>query len=986
MRSANESEALSSFLGRTDTWYWIGLYQPDTTERDAAAGWERVAESCAGVEFSGWTPQQPDNLGMQDCAVVAPRTAEWFDAACSGWHGCVCEAGLAPTAAHRAWIASHDAAQLHRSMRFGLTLIGVFLLPTFFLCCFRMQRRRRDAQEGSASADNSFNSDQADELVPTGGSLSREGSFKSRGGSFKKASASPPPLQKPGSSKVSCRGLLAMRRGSSSAPALDSAATQGSTAAQGSTGSLGWAGTLAALQGGSPSELRRGSSAAALGSGKNLLRDVSGRISWYGAALGAAALVAQVDWLVPVSVPNETAEARLRRLKATAESQRWLVSLLLLQVGWALLLLGALPLGLAAGQIALPYGIGDVVGWVPLMPVGSCLILLAVLPTDHRIIRGLCHAAPVGMLLLGGNEAVMAARLWAAGSHALAVPVAALAALWLPSLAALLPTLRSPKGGAMSGGGGRHGAARIALSPRLQLHRLWKVLRGYLVAAGVAVLCSCVGLTLHNRAWVGDPLFRSALGLATSCLLCAAASHPKLRRRALEQLGKLAQDGEARQAAAVAGMIGGLGRSDALGKAKELFRALPFEALGERDLIQSGVGPPSLPTTATTATTAAAAAAATTTTTTTTQAAQAAQAAQAPPGAAQCPLAELSEVSMLSENSKVDRAPVTRSVSRTTSRRDRPSSHDNGSQPQVQHTFRFAVGARVRHPARGPGTVTELMEDGRTRVKFDDQDDEHRYNAASVLKLKPLGASDEADAIAALAAKTVKVNLCRADGRPAVDAFMSHSWSDDGVSKYAALCEWAAEFHAATSRQPQLWLDKACIPQTSIDASLAVLPIFLSGCVELLVIAGPSYPTRLWCIMELFTFLWMGGSLSRITVKPIGTGMHRSEGELRREQTELTRSLLHEFDVANATCFKQEERQRLLGVIEAAFGDFAAFNRLAQETFAQRLDFDLSETSMAATAKNKNVKKRSGSRDITGATRENSLEQLRPPQEAAQPG
>ena len=115
----------------------------------------------------------------------------------------------------------------------------------------------------------------------------------------------------------------------------------------------------------------------------------------------------------------------------------------------------------------------------------------------------------------------------------------------------------------------------------------------------------------------------------------------------------------------------------------------------------------------------------------------------------------------------------------------------------------------------------------------------------------------------------------------------------------------------------------------------------------------------------------MGGSLSRITVKPIGTGMHRGEGELRREQTELTRSLLHDFDVANATCFKQEERQKLLGVIEAAIGDFPAFNRLAQETFAQRLDFDLSETSMAATAKNKNVKRRRGSREPTG-TCENS--------------
>ena len=33
-----------------------------------------------------------------------------------------------------------------------------------------------------------------------------------------------------------------------------------------------------------------------------------------------------------------------------------------------------------------------------------------------------------------------------------------------------------------------------------------------------------------------------------------------------------------------------------------------------------------------------------------------------------------------------------------------------------------AVGTRVSHPTRGIGSVTEHMEDGRVRVKFDDGD------------------------------------------------------------------------------------------------------------------------------------------------------------------------------------------------------------------------------------------------------------------------
>jgi len=48
--------------------------------------------------------------------------------------------------------------------------------------------------------------------------------------------------------------------------------------------------------------------------------------------------------------------------------------------------------------------------------------------------------------------------------------------------------------------------------------------------------------------------------------------------------------------------------------------------------------------------------------------------------------------------------------------------------------------------------------------------------------------------------------------------------------------------------------DKACIDQNNIQQSLACLPVFLAGCQMLLVVAGPTYCSRLWCVMELFAF------------------------------------------------------------------------------------------------------------------------------------
>ena len=49
--------------------------------------------------------------------------------------------------------------------------------------------------------------------------------------------------------------------------------------------------------------------------------------------------------------------------------------------------------------------------------------------------------------------------------------------------------------------------------------------------------------------------------------------------------------------------------------------------------------------------------------------------------------------------------------------------------------------------------------------------------------------------------------------------------------------------------------DKACIDQSNIQQSLACLPVFLAGCQTLLVVAGATYCSRLWCVMELFTFV-----------------------------------------------------------------------------------------------------------------------------------
>ena len=136
------------------------------------------------------------------------------------------------------------------------------------------------------------------------------------------------------------------------------------------------------------------------------------------------------------------------------------------------------------------------------------------------------------------------------------------------------------------------------------------------------------------------------------------------------------------------------------------------------------------------------------------------------------------------------------------------------------------------------------------------------------------------------------------------------------MRKWAELQEWRHEFRAQNSREPICFIDKYCLDQSApdIDARLACLPVnaalptprtprarasrprstrarraaapspsrafppfstpqnaqvFLAGCDTLLVLCGPSYLSRLWCVIELMVWLEMGGAISAITLRPL---------------------------------------------------------------------------------------------------------------------
>jgi len=156
------------------------------------------------------------------------------------------------------------------------------------------------------------------------------------------------------------------------------------------------------------------------------------------------------------------------------------------------------------------------------------------------------------------------------------------------------------------------------------------------------------------------------------------------------------------------------------------------------------------------------------------------------------------------------------------------------------------------------------------------------------------------------------------------DAFLSHSWHDDAQAKWVALQRWRQNFLEIHGREPHVWLDKCCIDQNNIDVDLRCLPVFLKGCKRLVVLCGPTYLSRLWCILELFTYIHMDGDVGAIEVEPL-----MREG-FEQDDADEIHEAFGSFDARSCDCANPAERERMLNIIETAYGSMPQFNGVVQ--------------------------------------------------------
>jgi len=69
-------------------------------------------------------------------------------------------------------------------------------------------------------------------------------------------------------------------------------------------------------------------------------------------------------------------------------------------------------------------------------------------------------------------------------------------------------------------------------------------------------------------------------------------------------------------------------------------------------------------------------------------------------------------------------------------------------------------------------------------------------------------------------------------------------------------------------------------------------------------------------VIEVFTFVKMGGTRQRIVVQRLSSSPIAEETRAKR------------FHAGHADCFKREDKERLLGIVEAGFGTLGPFNHV----------------------------------------------------------
>lgn len=145
--------------------------------------------------------------------------------------------------------------------------------------------------------------------------------------------------------------------------------------------------------------------------------------------------------------------------------------------------------------------------------------------------------------------------------------------------------------------------------------------------------------------------------------------------------------------------------------------------------------------------------------------------------------------------------------------------------------------------------------------------------------------------------------------------FISHAWADSSDQtqadkKFSKLKEIAEDFKDQNpQKECTFWLDKVCFDQNNLDDGLKVLPINIMCCDKVLSLSGEKYPTRLWCIWEIYALLAFSND---------DAVLNERLKFCELDDSVKLHEVLKDFNVLNSYCYDPNEELKIRKVIEAS--------------------------------------------------------------------
>jgi hypothetical protein len=138
----------------------------------------------------------------------------------------------------------------------------------------------------------------------------------------------------------------------------------------------------------------------------------------------------------------------------------------------------------------------------------------------------------------------------------------------------------------------------------------------------------------------------------------------------------------------------------------------------------------------------------------------------------------------------------------------------------------------------------------------------------------------------------------------------------------------------------------------NIDDSLMCLPVHLAACSKAVMLVGPTYLTRLWCVMEIFIHIVVVNDTTRLECIPVYESTEMTDLFLASEDFDVRNvvDMFSAFAVSESQCYSSVTWDKLISIIEAGCGTLDSFNALVQNI---ELTF-LASTLEAAARKSEN--------------------------------